>query len=60
LDTTVLITNNPYLFQRIKGEKRAAKVKGFPYSIIYIAEPDYVYIVSVFHNSRNPNIWENR
>jgi plasmid stabilization system protein ParE len=51
LDTIILITDNPNLFQKVKGEKRAAKVKSFPFSVIYIAESDYVYVVSVFHNS---------
>jgi plasmid stabilization system protein ParE len=60
LDTIIRITDNPNLFQKVKGEKRAAKVKSFPFSVIFITEFDYVFIVSIFHNSRNPNIWKNR
>ena len=54
------IINNPKLFQIIKGEKRAAKVDGFPFSVIYIVDFENIYVISVFHHSRSPNVWKKR
>ena len=55
-----IIIDNPHSFRKIKGEKRTAKVSDFPFSIIYIADSDTIFIVSVFHHSRNPKIWDKR
>ena len=59
-ETIEFICKNPQLYQKIKGEKRAAKLKSFPFSIIYIFDNTGIYIVSVFHHYRNPNIWKQR
>ena len=58
--TVDFICRNPKLYHKIKGEKRAARVKNFPFSVIYIADNTHIFIVSVFHHSRNPNIWKKR
>ena len=60
LNSIDLIIDNPYSFRKIKGEKRTAKVSGFPFSIIYIADINSIFVISVFHHSRNPKIWDNR
>ena len=43
----------------IKGVRKA-KVQGFPYCIYYREEANRVRIISVFHTSRDPQIWQNR
>ncbi len=60
LITIDFITKNPKIFQKIKGKKRAARVKGFPFSVIYIVDSSTIFIVSVFHHFRNPHVWRNR
>ena len=59
-ETIDFIANNPKVVQKIQREKRAARVTGFPFSILYIVDSDSVFIISVFHHSRNPKIWKNR
>ena len=58
--TIDFITNYPKVARKIRGEKRAARVNGFPFSILYIVDSDSIFIVSVFHYSRNPKIWKTR
>jgi len=54
------ITVNPFLFQKIYNDYRAYPIKNFPFRIIYYIEDDVVFILSVFHTSKNPEIWKNR
>ena len=54
------LTVNPFLFQKIYKNHRACPIKNFPFRIIYYIEDNIVYILSVFHTSKNPNIWKNR
>jgi len=55
-----LISNNPKGFQSVAKNKRAVKLKGFPFSIVYSQHEDTIFILAVFHNSRNPQMWKNR
>ena len=32
----------------------------FPFSIVYKEEQDFIYVLAVMHNSRNPNYWMDR
>jgi toxin ParE1/3/4 len=32
----------------------------FPYNIFYICEKNIVYILAVFHQKRNPDVWKKR
>ncbi len=51
----------PLSFPVIFGsEVRWVLVKDFPYSVIYRLEFDQVFIFSVFHQSRNPIVWQGR
>ena len=36
------------------------QVKGFPYTIFYLNEPDRVIILAVAHTSRRPGYWKSR
>jgi plasmid stabilization system protein ParE len=46
----------PVLFDQI----REAPVDRFPYSIFYKIMSQRVMVLSVFHNSRDPAIWQSR
>jgi plasmid stabilization system protein ParE len=39
---------------------RKAVVVRFPYCVFYRAEPTRVQVISVFHTSRDPSIWQGR
>lgn len=39
---------------------RRVLLHGYPYSIIYVPEPDEIYIVAVAHQRREPRYWEGR
>jgi len=60
LALTHLICKNPFAFPTIKGIKRRAPLNFFPFSIIYIVDEEGVFIISIFHHSRNPKIWKKR
>ncbi len=50
----------PKMYQCIRGEVRQAVLKRFPYSVLYIEEENRIVILAVFHQSRDPVIWEER
>ncbi|MDT3740111.1 MAG: type II toxin-antitoxin system RelE/ParE family toxin [Candidatus Kapabacteria bacterium] len=54
------IKDNYEQFPRILKDMRKAKINRFPYNIFFIAETQIVYILGIFHTSRNPNIMKNR
>lgn len=56
-DTT---SESPFLYPKIYKECRRAIIKRFPYSIIYQAIDDTIFILAVFHHKRNPKIWKDR
>ena len=35
-------------------------VKGFPFSVVYRAEPDGMLVFALAHHSRRPNYWRSR
>ncbi len=44
------------------SDKRVHRIKTFPYSIHFFLDEgaDVIYVVGVFHDKRNPNIWYER
>jgi len=55
------ITDNPFQFPTAKGEVRKARLsRHFPYSIYFALRGDLVLIIAVFHDRRNPKIWQSR
>lgn len=39
---------------------RRIRMKKFPYSVLYILEPDAIFIVAVAHHNRQPEYWLRR
>ena len=60
VDIIVLLEENPFLFQKVHGEKRRAIVRRYGYQIIYVVKGREVYILAFLHGSRNPDRWRNR
>lgn len=44
----------------VNKELRQAVTRRFPYSIFYLVEEKAVYVLAVFHASRNPQSWKDR
>ncbi len=56
-----LISVNPAMHDTIHRQVRRAVVSGFKYySILYRGRSENVEVLSIFHSSRNPNIWKKR
>lgn len=54
------ISADPLRFPIADLDIREAAVRGFPYCVYYIVEPDRIDILSVFHTSRDPQVWQGR
>lgn len=51
----------PLAHARVFGEVRRARVHGFRHYVMhYVVEASRVYVISVFHTSRDPAIWQSR
>jgi len=55
-----LLEDNPFLFQKIYGDKRRAVIHRFGYNLIYKVVNTEVYILAIIHGSRNPQSWRDR
>ncbi len=54
------IENNPYQFPKVEKKARKANVSRFPFAVFFVVEGDFISVFSIFHLSRNPNIWKNK
>jgi plasmid stabilization system protein ParE len=50
----------PRMHGCVFGDVRRAVVRGFPYCVYYREEAARVRVISVFHTSRDPAIWQSR
>jgi plasmid stabilization system protein ParE len=50
----------PQMHAVVLGEVRKAVVARFPYCVFYREESSCVRVLSVFHSSRDPRIWQGR
>jgi len=56
----LLISANPLSFPLVKIPIRKFVIKNFPFNLYYIIEDDIIYILAVFHNKRDPQVWKTR
>jgi plasmid stabilization system protein ParE len=54
------IADNPFIFRKIYKNIRVCSLNKFPYQIFFYIKENTVTILSIFHTSRNPSIWQNR
>ena len=54
------ISAMPELHAPIFGDVRRALVRTFPYSVFYRIRGGRVVVLAVFHNKRDPKIWQSR
>ena len=50
----------PEGFSRFSPPARRALARKFPYSVVYLDEPDRVWIVAIMHAKRRPGYWRDR
>jgi toxin ParE1/3/4 len=54
------VRRQPDRFLRFSVLARRALSRQFPYSVIYLDEPDRIWIVAVMHAKRCPSYWRER
>jgi len=54
------LKKTPKTFPIVYKNKRKINLRNFPFSIVYIVGNKEVLVLSVFHQSRNPEIWKKR
>ena len=55
-----IIRRNPDIYPVMYKEVRQGIMKRFPYSMLYLVVPNRIIVVSVFHSSRDPKVWQRR
>lgn len=59
-DKLLSIRENAELYPIVHRTLREALVRRFPYAIYFAVEEDAILVVSVFHSSRDPSVWQSR
>lgn len=54
------ISNNPEMYETVRGDVRRGVTSRFPYLVLYRIQPQRIVILGVFHTSRDPLIWDER
>ena len=54
------ISRDPQRFFRFHPPVQRALSPEFPYSVVYLEQPDRVWIVAVMHAKRRPGYWKKR
>ena len=61
IDSTFgLISERPELYQTVESTVRHAPVRKFPFSVFYRILPEWIEVVAVVHQSRDPRTWQRR
>ena len=55
-----IIVEFPDAWHPLPGGVRAARIRGFPYSLIYCVADDEIIVVAFAHHSRRPTYWVDR
>jgi plasmid stabilization system protein ParE len=59
-DTLSQIGDTPELYPEVHNDIRRAAVRRFPYGVFYRRTTDRVEVIAVFHDRRDPSIWQSR
>ena len=55
-----LISQRPKLYQVVESTVRRALVRRFPVSVFYRILPEWIEVIAVVHQSRDPRTWQRR
>lgn len=50
----------PHRFRRIDGDVRRHLADDFPYAMLFLNEPDRIWIIAVMPLKRDPDYWKHR
>ena len=56
----LLISERPELYQTVESAIRRALVRKFPFSVFYRVLPEWIEVIAVVHQSRDPRTWHGR
>ena len=59
-ETFRLISERPELYQAVGSTVRRALVRKFPFSVFYRILPEWIEVIAVVHQSRDPRTWRRR
>jgi plasmid stabilization system protein ParE len=54
------VERQPLRFPLARGEVRRARVRRFPYIVIFIPESAQTVVIAVLHGRRDPQVWQTR
>ncbi len=54
------LRERPDFYACVHDDIREASLTKFPYTIYFRVETDEIIVASVFHNSRDPDVWQSR
>jgi len=54
------ISEAPHLYQLVHLTVRRAPLRRFPFSVFYQVLPEWVEVIAVLHQSRDPETWRRR
>lgn len=54
------ISERPELYRALKSTVRRALVRKFPFSVFYRVLPEWIEVIAVVHQSRDPRTWRRR
>lgn len=59
-DTFERLRSNYLQYPEVHKKLRKARLNRFPFNVFFVVEPPIVYVLAVFHTSRNPNLLKSR
>jgi toxin ParE1/3/4 len=54
------ILAQPDFFPKVRGQIREARLLNYPFCVYYKEIENGILVLSIFHTSRNPEIWQQR
>ena len=54
---SIRILKNPDHFPEVLQNIHKANLQKFPFSVFFVISKNEIYVIAIFHNSRNPQIW---
>ena len=54
------ILEHPQMYPLVHRNIRRALLRGFPYSVFYVVDPQVILIIGVVHQSRDESTWKRR
>ncbi|MGO9483661.1 MAG: type II toxin-antitoxin system RelE/ParE family toxin [Rhodomicrobium sp.] len=54
------VLHHPTQFPFARADVRRAKLRRFPYSLLFRVMSDGIYVIACFHSSRDPARWQRR